>query len=82
MNTTTYYVALPFVETDDGPVPCGPIECQSGHEAIRKAELLSQTMGNLGAVAFSRRGEPHTGEFSDAVVLKAFGDVPKNLSGF
>ena len=33
-----------------------------------------------GAVAFKRAGDPNVGEFSDAVVLKKFGDVPEDLS--
>ena len=35
---------------------------------------------NAGAVAFKRAGDPNLGEFSDAVVLKKFGDVPGDLS--
>jgi len=35
---------------------------------------------NAGAVAFKRAGDPNVGEFSDAVVLKKFGDVPNDLS--
>jgi hypothetical protein len=35
---------------------------------------------NVGAVAFTRAGDPNVGEFSDAVVLKKFGDVPNDLS--
>ena len=31
-------------------------------------------------VAFKRAGDPNVGEFSDAVVLKRFGDVPNDLS--
>jgi hypothetical protein len=34
-----------------------------------------------GAVAFSRRGDPNVGEFEDAVILKAFGEVPDDLLG-
>lgn len=33
-----------------------------------------------GAVAFSRTGDPATGEFSDATVIRKFGDVPDDLS--
>jgi hypothetical protein len=36
--------------------------------------------GSLGAVAFSRTGDPATGDFSDATVLRKFGDVPDDLS--
>jgi hypothetical protein len=31
-------------------------------------------------VAFTRSGDPMIGEFSDAVILKAFGNVPADLS--
>jgi hypothetical protein len=30
---------------------------------------------NCGAIAFSRTGDPATGDFDDAVVIKAFGEV-------
>ena len=33
-----------------------------------------------GAVAFKRAGDPNVGEFSNAVVLNKFGDVPEDLS--
>lgn len=32
------------------------------------------------AVAFSRTGDPATGDFRDAQVIKKFGDVPDDLS--
>jgi hypothetical protein len=35
---------------------------------------------NAGAVEFKRAGDPNVREFSDAVVLKKFGDVPEDLS--
>jgi hypothetical protein len=35
---------------------------------------------NVGAVAFSRTGDPATGDFSDATVLRKFGVVPDDLS--
>ena len=31
---------------------------------------------SAGAVAFSRQGDPGTGEFEDAKVIKTFGEVP------
>jgi hypothetical protein len=34
----------------------------------------------VGAVAFSRTGDPATGNFGDAIVIKKFGDVPDDLS--
>jgi len=34
----TYYVALPFIQTEDGVVPGEAQECQSEGTAIRRAE--------------------------------------------
>ena len=31
--------------------------------------------GNVGAIAFSRTGDPDVGQFEDAVVLKTFGGL-------
>lgn len=81
MADVTYYVALPFVPADDGVAPGEATECQSAHAAIRKAEQLAKATGNVGAVAFSRSSDSNIGEFSDAVLLKAFGDVPGDLCG-
>jgi hypothetical protein len=44
---------------------------------VMRAEALSR---NVGAVAFSRTGDPATGDFSDAKVIRKFGDVPDDLS--
>jgi hypothetical protein len=42
---------------------------------------LSRQPGNIGAVAFSRSGDPMLGEFGDAQLLRKFGQVPEDLSG-
>ena len=55
-------------------------ECQSATTALRRAEVLSRAAGHIGAVAFSRSGDPMMGEFSDAKLLKAYGNVPSDLS--
>jgi hypothetical protein len=80
MPDVTYYVALPFGAGDDGPEPREAVECTSASAAIMRADMLSRTEGHIGAVAFSRTGDPGSGEFSDAVLLKAFGEVPGDLS--
>jgi len=76
----TYYVALPILRSEDGIVPGQAQECQSEGAAIRRAEGMSRDPENAGAIAFKRSGDPNCGEFSDAVLLKSFGDVPKDLS--
>jgi len=77
MADVTYYVALSFRQDDAGPAE----ECQSSSAALRRAEVLSRVVGNVGAVAFSRSGDPMIGEFGDAQVLRKFGNVPDDLSG-
>lgn len=47
---------------------------------LGNAKALSRKEGHLGAVAFSRTGDPVTGDFSDARVIRKFGDVPHDLS--
>ena len=82
MADVTYFVALPFIIDDDGDAVAGAgEELQSPTAAMRRAETLSRQPGNIGAVAFSRTGDPAIGEFADAIVLGQFGDVPSDLSG-
>jgi len=73
---------MSFAQDDSGaPVAGAAEECQSSTSALRRAELLSRQPGNIGAVAFSRSGDPMIGEFSDAQLLRKFGQVPEDLSG-
>ena len=80
MSEVTYFVALPFVATDDGIAAGEPTECFNPAAVVMRAEALSRKEGCVGAIAFSRTGDPATGDFSDAKVLKKFGDVPDDLS--
>ena len=82
MADVTYFVAMPFLQDDTGlPIAGAAEECQSSTTALRRAEILSRTTGHIGAIAFSRTGDPMIGEFSDARLLRKFGDVPDDLSG-
>jgi hypothetical protein len=81
MAQITYYVALPFLRADDGStVPGEASECPNGATAILQPEFLSQAEGNVGAIAFSRTGDPDVGKFEDAVVLKTFGELSVDLT--
>ena len=80
MAEVTYFVALPFVAADDGIAASEPTECFNPNAAVMRAEALSRKVGHVGAVAFSRTGDPATGDFSDAKVIRKFGDVPDDLS--
>lgn len=66
----TYYVALPFVMADDGLARGEATECLSANAAVMRAEALSRKPGCAGAVAFSRTGDPSSGDFGDAKVIR------------
>jgi hypothetical protein len=80
MAEVTYFVALPFVAADDGIAAGEPTECFNPNAAVMRAEALSRKEGHVGAVAFSRTGDPATGDFSDAKVIRKFGNVPDDLT--
>ncbi len=69
MADVTYYVALPFVAADDGIAAGEPTECFNPNAAVMRAEALARKE----CVAFSRTGDPATGDFSDATVMRKFG---------
>jgi hypothetical protein len=79
MAEVTYYVALPFLASDNGIVAGEPTECFNPVAVVMRAEALSRKEGHVGAVAFSRTGDPATGDFGDARVIRKFGDVPDDL---
>ena len=72
MAGITYFVALPTAASLLG----NPLNA----ETPQRAQGLWKVFGHTGAVAFSRTGDPATGNFSDAIVLRTFGDVPDDLS--
>ena len=75
MGSVTYFVAMPFTRDDDGELVAGEAqERQSAGAAESAARRMAETAA--GAVAFSRTGDPSSGEFEDAVVLRSFGEVP------
>ena len=75
----TYYVALPFVRTEDGVAAGQAQECSNESAAIRRAEVMSRDPLNGGALAFKRSGDPNLGNFGEATILRTFGNVPDNL---
>lgn len=78
MANVTYYAVLPFVRDEDGNLcPDEAVECQSSAGAAARARALAAT--KAGAVAFSRTGDPETGEWADAVVLTRVGETPADL---
>ena len=77
--SVTYYVALPFLTAEGGLVAGQPQECPNERSAIRQADAMARKPPHVGALAFKRTGDPSLGNFADATVLQAFGDVPANL---
>jgi len=75
-----YYVALPFIAVEGGLAPGEAVECSNGAVAIRRAQAMAFNQANAGAVAFSRSGDLNLGEFEDAVILKAFGQLPEDFT--
>jgi hypothetical protein len=55
-------------------------ECLSANAAVMRAEALSRKPGHAGAIAFSRTEDHSGGDFSDAELIRKFGDVPDDLS--
>ncbi|MCK1296751.1 hypothetical protein IVB33_22800 [Bradyrhizobium sp. 24] len=81
MANVTCYVALPFVFSDNGVAAGEATECFSANAAVMRAEALSRKPGHAGAVAFSRTGDPSSGDFRAATLIRKFGDdVPDDLS--
>jgi hypothetical protein len=79
MTDVTYFVALPFLTADNGVSPGEAVECFNPSTAVMRAEALSRKPGHVGAIAFSRTGDPATGEFGDAKVIRKFGKVPDDV---
>ena len=76
----TYYVVVYFDYDAEGALKAGePREVTHGWAAERAAMFLAKE--HAGAIAFSRTGDPATGEFENAVILAQFGEVdPDALS--
>jgi hypothetical protein len=68
-----------FCACDGGLAPGEAVECPYEAAAIRRAQAMACSEAIAGAVAFSREGSPDLGEFEDAVILKAFGEVPDDF---
>jgi hypothetical protein len=77
----TYYVALPFVLTDDGVAAGEAVECLSANSPILRAGGASRAGRAMSAQSRSAAARnPATGEFGDAKLIRKFGEVPDDLS--
>ena len=70
----TYHVVVVFDWDAEGDLKPGEAqEVMSPVVAERRARALA--LEHAGALAFSRTGNPATGEFEEAVLLTRFGEV-------
>lgn len=75
-----YYTALPFVRMENGGLAPGEgVECPHSSAVIQRADAMFHKEANAGAVAFARIDSPDLGDLEDAMILKTFGDVPKDF---
>jgi hypothetical protein len=76
----TYHVVVSFDRDGEGELKPGEArEVMSPIVAERRARALA--LEHAGAVAFSRTGDPTTGEFQEAVILARFGEVDLDSLG-
>lgn len=74
----TYYVVQGYREGKNGyPVPDEAQEVPSARIAVSMCYRLM--LDRMAAVAFSRTGDPITGEWQDAEVICQLGDVTDDL---
>jgi hypothetical protein len=75
MTMQTFFVVQPYQETARGALVALPaISAKDIGHALR---LVShQQRVAVGVIAFSRRGDPETGDYEEAVVLSRWGRVP------
>ena len=59
--------------------PLAPARLRLARTAMLRAELMARDKANAGSVAFSRRGNSHRAEYEPAVILRVFGNVPKDF---
>ena len=77
LGRATYYAVASFRNTEDGPAPDEPRELPNAAAARAVAAELKAT--KAGVIAFSRSGDPSTGEFDDAVILAQHGNLPDEI---
>lgn len=75
----TYFVVQTFQRSPRGIIyPEEPRQVQSAEIARRTAARLASEAEAV--VAFSRTGDPTTGDFDDAVIIANYGIVPWELT--
>ncbi|PVE25415.1 hypothetical protein DC522_05840 [Microvirga sp. KLBC 81] len=73
-HKVTYYVVQTFSWLNDEIVADEPKAVQSATSAKLAIERLPEN--KVGGLAFSRTGDPLSGEFDDAVIIAQKGTIP------
>lgn len=74
----TYFVVQAYQRGKKGAlIPDQPKQARDKNHCEVMAERIAQTSASV--VAFSRRGDPETGDWDDAYVIAQYGDVPHEL---
>ena len=82
MANITYYAAVPFVQNEEGELFASEAK-EAPNEHLAKRHASSMAAGSyVGAVAFSRTGDPATGDFEPAVILARYGNIPADISEY
>ena len=71
------FVVQSFTTQKGRLFPDSPVQAQNTSHARRIAERLA--VRKTLVVAFMREGNPKTGEYEDAKLIAAFGDVPDEI---
>ena len=78
----TYYVVQGFILGKRGMLIAEDAkEARSHDQCLRMAARLAAE-GRAGVVAFSRTGDPNTGDWQDAVILQRYGELPDDEDVF
>jgi hypothetical protein len=77
MTMQTQFVVQPYHETTRGALAALPaMAAKDADHALRL--VAQQKKVAAGVIAFSRRGDPDTGDYEDAVVLSRWGRLPED----
>lgn len=77
-GTITHYVVQAYRKGKRGKVEAEePKIARDENNCRSMAERMA--LSRHAVIAFSRTGDPHTGDFDDPVILAKHGDVPEHL---
>jgi len=71
------FVVQSFTEKKGRLIADSPVQAQNTNHARRIAERLAARKALV--VAFAREGNPKTGDWEDAKLIEAFGNVPDEV---